>query len=122
MLLPFLGLGSRGDGPPAVARGMGLRQAGYAVRIATADAFAELVKAHGLEFASIHGDPRAAVESESGQAWLQSGSSLRKFMRGLRDLLGQEDLRRFLADLVEACRDTAAILFTPLPAAAFSVA
>ena len=122
MHLTILVIGSQGDVRPCVALGTGLRRAGHAVRIATAGSFAELVQSQGFDFAPIHGDPREAMESTSGQAWLQSGSNLVRFMRGLRNVLTPEDLEKTLADMVEACRGTEAILFTPLAAPAFSVA
>ncbi len=52
--------GSRGDAQPYVALGLGLRTAGHAVKIAGDPAFEPLVTEHGLEFAALPIDGRAA--------------------------------------------------------------
>ena len=44
MHITITAIGSRGDVQPCVALGVGLRQAGYQVRIATSGAFADLAR------------------------------------------------------------------------------
>jgi sterol 3beta-glucosyltransferase len=61
----ILTYGSRGDVEPFVALGVGLQNAGYAVRLAGPGPFAPLVEAHGLEFAPLEGNP-----DELGQAFV----------------------------------------------------
>ena len=122
MHVTITALGSRGDVQPCVALGVGLRQAGYQVRIATYGVFADLVSHHGLEFAPVAGDPRQAMEEQSGQKWLESGKNALKFIRGIRDLSTYESLRKTMDDIVEACRGTDAILYTVLGAAGYHVA
>lgn len=122
MHITIVTLGSRGDVQPFIALGMGLKRAGYEIRFATYDAFANLVERCGLEFAHIEGDPRQAMEAQSGQRWMESGESMAKFIRRMRDLDTYESLTRALNDTVEACRGTDAILYTPLGAAGYHVA
>jgi len=122
MHITIVALGSRGDVQPCVALGMGLTQTGYQVRIATYGAFADLVGRYGLEFAPVEGDPRQAMEAQSGQEWLNSGKNALKFMRGMRDLSTYETLTKTLDDVVEACRGTDAVLYTVLGAAGYHVA
>ncbi|EDO02434.1 hypothetical protein SS1G_04910 [Sclerotinia sclerotiorum 1980 UF-70] len=63
---PFLNIviqivGSRGDIQPFIALGSALRTAGHRVRIATHDVFQDFVKATGLEFFPIGGDPASLM-------------------------------------------------------------
>jgi sterol 3beta-glucosyltransferase len=120
--ITIIAIGSRGDVQPCVALGLGLRRAGYLVRIATHGIFADLVSRCGLEFAPIEGDPRQTMEGRSGQEWLESGKSLVKFMRSMRGLFTYESLYKTLDDIVEACHGTDAILYTVLGTAAYNVA
>ncbi len=53
----LLTYGTRGDVQPFVALGVGLRDAGYKVRIAAPSAYCEFIQTHGLEFAPLPGDP-----------------------------------------------------------------
>jgi sterol 3beta-glucosyltransferase len=122
MRLTIVAPGSRGDVQPFVALGRGLSEAGYQVKIATYRHFADFVGRYGLEFAPIEGDPRQALEAQAGQHWMESGKSLVKFMRRLRDLSTYESLHKSLNDTVEACRGTDAILYSPLGAAGYHVA
>ena len=50
-------VGSRGDVQPFIALGNELQRHGHRVRLATHDAFQQLVQQAGLEFYSIGGDP-----------------------------------------------------------------
>jgi sterol 3beta-glucosyltransferase len=122
MHITIVAVGSRGDVQPCVALGLGLRQAGYRVRIATHDIFADFVSRYGLEFAPIEGDPRQTMAEESGQEWQKSGKSLVRFVRGMRNLFTFESLKKSLNDTVEACHGTDAILYTVLGAAGYHVA
>jgi len=70
----ILTYGSRGDVQPFVALGVGLRNAGYAVRLAGPEPFGPLVRAHGLAFAPIPGDPyelTQALSDRAGLSWLR---------------------------------------------------
>jgi UDP:flavonoid glycosyltransferase YjiC (YdhE family) len=122
MHITIVAVGSRGDVQPCVAVGLGLREAGYDVRLATHTIFAELVDRCGLGFAPIEGDPRQAMAGRSGQAWQKSGRNALRFLRGIRGLTSRDGFRRSLSDIVEACRGTDAILFTLLGAPAYHVA
>jgi UDP:flavonoid glycosyltransferase YjiC (YdhE family) len=115
-------LGSLGDVQPCVALGVGLRQAGYQVRIATNDLFSDLVNRYGLEFAPIAGNPRESMEGQSGQAWLESGKNLLAFARGMQRVVSRAPIQKSLADIVEACRDADAIIYSLFGVAGYHVA
>jgi sterol 3beta-glucosyltransferase len=61
MHITFLALGSRGDIQPYATLGQALRAAGHRVAFATAENYAPLVAAHGLDFYPIAGDVQALV-------------------------------------------------------------
>jgi len=121
MHITMIAAGSRGDVQPFVALGLGLRQAGYQVRIATHGVFVDFVGRYGFEFAAIEGNPRELMEQQAGQAWLESGKNPLAFMRGLQRL-SKENIEKSLNDSVDACRGTEAIIYSLLGSAGFHVA
>lgn len=122
MHITITAIGSRGDVQPCVALGIGLKRAGYQVRIAAYGIFADLVRRYGLEFALVAGNPREAMETQAGQKWQASGTNAVRFIRGIRNLATFEQLRKSLDDTVEACRGTNAILYSVMGAAGYHVA
>jgi len=106
-------IGSRGDVHPYVALGIGLRNAGHHVRVATHSYFEALIRNHGLEFAPLAGNPRDAVESDVGQAWLATGSNglafARRMLQIMRPMMVQAVDNAFVA-----CRDADLVLYSML--------
>jgi len=76
-------IGTQGDVRPCVALGQGLRRAGYPVRIATSENFAELVRHAGLEFYPLTADFHAMLESDRSIA--DKGLNLREMVRIFRE-------------------------------------
>ncbi len=76
--------GSRGDVEPFVALGVGLQNAGYAVRLAAPAPFAGFAARYGLDFAPIEGNPdelAAAFANQAGLSWVRMiGSMARHVM------------------------------------------
>lgn len=74
MRIAILTYGSRGDVEPFVALGVGLRNAGHAVRLAGPAPFAPLVQDNDLEFTPIEGSPdelAQAFADRAGLSWLR---------------------------------------------------
>ncbi len=111
MRIAILTLGSRGDVQPYVALGVGLQAAGHEVRLATHQEFEGFIRARGLDFAPLAGDPRTLLETPDGQQLLASGGNpiplLRQFVKLFEPLAC-----RCLEDGVAACRDVDAIIFS----------
>ncbi|MCA1718721.1 MAG: glycosyltransferase [Actinobacteria bacterium] len=84
--------GSRGDVQPYVALGLGLREAGHEVRLATYAPFEGFVRGRGLGYYPITGDPGGAVA----------------------ELL--------VAEYREACRDADAVVYSPVGFLGYHVA
>lgn len=82
MRITILTVGSRGDVEPCVALGLGLRDAGCDVKIASHFTFRGLIEDHGFTFAPLSVDPRAVVESLA-----RSGGSPTGMMRGFRQVV-----------------------------------
>ena len=78
MLISILAMGSRGDVQPYVALGAGLLTRGFRVRVACSQPYRSLVEAVGLEYAALPGDPRAALATQQGQAWLAANPARRR--------------------------------------------
>lgn len=103
--ITILTIGSRGDVQPYCALALGLKQAGYQVRIATHRNFESFVTGLGLEFAPLAGDIKQLMSSEEGQ----------KLLAGKRSkILPDELLQEQLQDALAACRSTDVLIFTML--------
>jgi Glycosyltransferase family 28 N-terminal domain len=61
MHITIMTIGSRGDVQPFIAFAVGLKKAGHQVRLATHAKFEQEIRAHGLEFALIKGNPAEAL-------------------------------------------------------------
>ena len=76
-------IGTQGDVRPCVALAQGLHRAGYAVRIATSDNFAELVRRAGLEFYPLTANFQAMLEADRSIA--EQGLNVRAMVRIFRE-------------------------------------
>ena len=113
MNITLVTIGSRGDVQPYVALGVGLKRAGHDVRIATHASFQSVIQKHSLDFTELPGDPRALVESDAGQAWLDTGTNALAFARRMAALLQPLTLDAATCCL-QACRDADLVLYSML--------
>jgi UDP:flavonoid glycosyltransferase YjiC (YdhE family) len=102
-------LGSRGDVQPFVGLALGLRDAGYQVRLATHGVFEDFVREAGLDFAPVEGNPQAIMQTEEGRAWVESQNNPLAFAKGFRTLLGPV-MRTATDDALRAAADAEAII------------
>ena len=65
-------LGSRGDVQPFLNLGIGLREVGHDVQIATAENFKDLVKEQGLDFIPLRGDIKKMLSSPRAASFLKA--------------------------------------------------
>ena len=100
--------GSRGDVQPYVALGLGLKEAGHEVRLATYAPFEGFVRGNGLGYHPVTGDPGGAVAE-----LLEAGLNPVKGARTFRRFLGPA-LEKNLAEYWEACRDADAVVYSPV--------
>ena len=77
--------GSRGDIQPFIALALGLKEAGYAVRIVTHEVFRQWILSCKLDFFPLAGDPKALIASEAGQQFI-SPRNLLAFFQGAKRL------------------------------------
>lgn len=110
MRITILTVGSLGDVQPYVALGVGLQKRGHQVCIAAHAEFQSLVEGHGVDFASVAGDPRRSIAEEVGQSWLESGSNPAAFVRRMLTI-AQPLMQQLLADYWNASRDADLILY-----------
>ena len=121
MHITLLTVGTRGDVQPYVALGLGLKEAGHDVRLATHEVFKELILGNGLEFAPLTVDIQAVMAGPGGQRWVQSGGNQIRFaLRMIR--LAYPTLQQMLDDSWVACQGTQAILYSTFAIAGYSVA
>jgi UDP:flavonoid glycosyltransferase YjiC (YdhE family) len=121
MHITILTTGSRGDIQPYLALGLGLRQAGHSVQVATHQPFESLVHNHGLAFAPVAGDMQALLSGEDGQKLLESGgnpiASIRQFAKAAETLM-----TTMLNDFWSACQHTDVIISSITTTAGYDIA
>ena len=101
--------GSRGDVQPCVALGLGLKEAGHEVSVASWAPFRGLVESRGLGFHPVAGpDPERLME-----ALVEAGRNPLKYARKFRPLL-RPHFERGFRDCLAACRGADAVVYTPL--------
>lgn len=82
MSIDILAIGSRGDVQPYVALGVGLRAAGYGVRLVTLGGFEDFVRSHHLDHLVIADSPQQIANTQEGREWVKQRSNPLDFMRG----------------------------------------
>lgn len=103
--------GTRGDVVPYIALGLGLRDAGYNVRIAAPLGFRTLVEGSGLVCAPFEGNPSDLMLDQSdpltvGRNPLRSLAATKRFLQHARALYP-----RMLQTAIEACRGADLLLY-----------
>lgn len=106
MRLTIVTGGSRGDIQPFVALGVGLRAAGHEVTLATYDPYEGFVRARGLAFARLSGDPRALVEY-----LLEAGLNPVRLARRFGEVLEPLAETNF-EECLEACQHADCVIYT----------
>jgi Glycosyltransferase family 28 N-terminal domain. len=102
--------GTLGDVRPLVALGVGLRNAGYVVRVATHAHYAPLAQAHGLLWRCVEGNPSDLLRSDDAALTLDRGA-LRGAAATLRYICrAQAVYARMIDSATEACRESDALI------------
>jgi sterol 3beta-glucosyltransferase len=84
--IAILTYGSRGDVEPFIALGVGLQDAGHAVRLAAPAPFAALIKANGLGFEPIEGSPGELTQAFADRAGLSWPLMIIRMMQHVQPL------------------------------------
>ncbi len=101
MRIVLVGVGTRGDVQPFLALGKRLQRDGHQVSLATSREFEAFVRAHGLDFAALEGNPREEFVARGfGPEMIQINPF--RLLRGLREMAGPL-LERYFADIERAC-------------------
>ncbi len=100
--------GSRGDVQPYIALGLGLKDAGHEVRVATYAPFEGFVRGCGLDYHRVTGDPDVVVSD-----LLKAGLNPIRFARAFRQFF-KPILELNLAEYQEACQGTEAVIYSPV--------
>ncbi len=117
MKILMLTLGSRGDVQPYVALGRGLQRAGHAVRLATAEPFAEFVTSNGLEFVPLTGKFLDVMQTSEGKAAFAGKANALKLLREMKPMM-----RQMMDDGWQAAAGVDAVIYHPKPLSGYSIA
>jgi UDP:flavonoid glycosyltransferase YjiC (YdhE family) len=118
MRISILTLGSRGDVQPYLALAVGLKRAGYSVRLASHAIFEPMIRDYGIDFALVRFNPLDIVNHPEAQ---RSKSNIVRFMLTVRRIIGPQYLSVF-DDFWQACQDAQAIIASPTAANAYECA
>lgn len=113
MRIVIMTSGSRGDVQPYIALGLGLRRAGYQVCMLTHSIFAQMIEQYGLEFAPLTGNPRAMLETQKGQHFIESGGNALRFIREMMEM-GKGQQEAFMKDAWRTLPGADLLLYTSL--------
>lgn len=117
MKLSIAAVGSRGDVQPYVALGRGLRHAGHQVQIIADSTYEEFVGRAGLGYAPLRADPHRALEEDVRQVGANPLRLMGWLIHQFRPLA-----RQGFADVLAACADSDAVIYSSLAFAASHVA
>ncbi|MEZ5008443.1 MAG: glycosyltransferase [Chitinophagales bacterium] len=81
----ILTIGTSGDVHPFVALGIGLKKAGFEVKIATHEEFKTLVEDYGLTFSPVVGNVGASMKTEQVKKSIDEGGKRKEFFNSLID-------------------------------------
>lgn len=86
-------MGTRGDIQPFIALGQGLQAAGHQVALCTAEGYRPFVEEHGVPYAFMDNEFLAIIQSQSGQAAMESKRGVLEIYRQIGPVI-----RRSLED------------------------
>jgi UDP:flavonoid glycosyltransferase YjiC (YdhE family) len=110
MKITIFAAGSRGDIQPCIALSRGLSQAGFDVRLAAPQDFAEFAQQHGVGFYPLRGDVQALMASDTGRKFMETGgANPLKAIRTVRTLIAPV-VMSMAEDAYVACRDAGALI------------
>jgi len=103
--------GSRGDIQPCVSLSKGLQQAGYRVRLAAPEDFADFVQSHDVDFYPLRGDVQQIMAGDTGREFMETGGGNPiKSIFAVRKMIAPVVMTMAM-DAHEACRDADALIF-----------
>jgi UDP:flavonoid glycosyltransferase YjiC (YdhE family) len=115
MRIGLIAFGTRGDVQPILALAKGVNAAGHSARVIAPANFEDWVRGHGLDFAPIHVDIQAMMQSDVGVAWVEARTPQEELamMKQLFGSIGQQsahdtmaaaqDLNLLIAGLTSDC-------------------
>ncbi|MEM9216004.1 MAG: glycosyltransferase [Cyanobacteria bacterium P01_F01_bin.150] len=109
MKINILTVGSRGDIQPYLALGVGLKAAGYSVRLTTHATFKPLITRYGLDFFPIGGNVQAIVQGDAGQATIEAGRNPITILQELTKAL-EPLMKECLQQSWQSCQDVDVII------------
>ena len=121
MRISILSPGTTGDVHPYIALGAALKNQGHEVLFATNCNFADLVKAQGLLYFELPGNPEAVLASDSGEEFLRTPSSPIELVSRFSKLF-LPFINKSLIDSLPACRSTNAIIASSLAYYGYDIA
>ena len=110
MKITIFAAGSRGDIQPCAVLSQGLQQAGYHVRLAAPEDFADFVQQHGVDFYPLRGDVQQIMASDTGRKFMETGGANPiKSIGAVRKMI-RPVIQQMAEDAYAACRDAQAMI------------
>ena len=110
MQITIFAAGSRGDIQPCIALGRGLQHAGYGVRLAAPQNFADFIEQHGVRAYPLRGDVQQVMASDEARKFMGGGgANPLKSIRAMRTLI-EPLVMEMAADVYAACQEADALI------------
>jgi len=110
MNITIFAAGSRGDIQPCVVLSRGLQQAGYRVRLAAPEDFADFIQQYGVDFYPLRGDVQQIMASDTGRKFMETGgANPLKSIVAVRKMIAPV-IMSMAMDAYEACHDAHALI------------
>ncbi len=120
MRITILAVGTRGDVQPYIALGLGLKEAGHDVHVASPSNFEQFILSYGLRYERLEGNFRELMESDTMQALASSRNPIQAYREMTKAL--RHVLECFTADSWKACQRSDGIIFSSIAVTGYSVA
>lgn len=115
MKIVILTLGTRGDIYPYLALALGLKSAGYEVKMVANLEFADEIKAHAIQYAPINFSMRDFLASDTGKGTsFGEGKTKAQAQRELNEKLTNEYWPRILNDIWQGSQDADLLIYTTM--------
>lgn len=110
MKLTIFAAGSRGDIQPCIVLARGLQRAGYHVRLAAPEDFADFVRPYEVDFFPLRGDVQQIMASDTGREFMETGGANPiRSITAVRAMIGPV-VMEMAEDAYAACRDADALI------------
>ena len=126
MKITILALGTRGDVQPYLALGLGLKEAGHQVKLASSDIFEDFARTRGLDFSAVGTSPKEFLSRVKEKTDLDAKQNILSNLPFIKKIIFwkilSSGLEKLMNDSWNCCQDSDVIIFSQLAMPGFHIA